>query len=63
METSRKVRLFKKSALKTNFGCESYVLLKKCININQISMWKVEVGPRGDNPPNNLTFTNMLLMK
>lgn len=50
--------------LKTNFGCESYALLKKKgINGNQRAMWQVEVGPRGDNPPNNLNFTNKFLMK
>jgi hypothetical protein len=46
-------------ALKTDFGCESYAFLKKGINGNQRAMWEVEVGPRGDAPPNcsyNLTF-------
>jgi hypothetical protein len=46
-----------------DFGCESYALLKKGINGNQRAMWQVEVGPRGDTPPNNLTFTNKFLMK
>ena len=42
-----------------DFRCESYALLKKGINGNQRAMWKVEVGPCGDTPPNyvyNLTF-------
>jgi hypothetical protein len=55
MESSRKNRLFKKNTLKTNFGCESYALLKKIINGNQRAMWQVEVGPCGDAPP-SLTF-------
>jgi hypothetical protein len=39
MERDRKVMRFKKKmALKTNFGCESYVLLKKGINGNQRTM-------------------------
>jgi hypothetical protein len=63
MERSRKNRLFKKKTLKTDFGCESYALLKKGINGNQRATWQVEVGPRGDTPPNNLTFTNKFLMK
>ena len=50
-------------ALKIDFGCESYALFKKGINDNQRVTWQVEVGPRGDNPPNNLTFTNKFLMK
>jgi hypothetical protein len=40
--------------LKMDFGCESYALLKKCINGNQRAMWQVEVGPHGDVPPNCL---------
>jgi hypothetical protein len=57
-------RLFKKNALKTNFRCESYSLLKKGINGNQRSIWKAKVGPHGDTPPsNNITFTNKLFMK
>jgi hypothetical protein len=40
MESSRKIRRFKKKmALKTNFICESYALLKKDINDNQRTMW------------------------
>jgi hypothetical protein len=59
MERSRKSKMFKKMALKTNFRCESYALLKKDINDNQRATWQVEVGQRGDTPPsNNLTFTN-----
>ena len=46
-----------------DFGCESYALLKKDINGNQRATWQVEVGPHGDTPPNNLNFTNKLLMK
>jgi hypothetical protein len=34
--------------LKTDFRCESYVILKKGINRNQRAMWQVEVGPHGD---------------
>ena len=40
MERSKKVRWFKKkTALKTDFRCESYALLKKCINGNQMTTW------------------------
>ena len=64
MENSRKSRVFKKTTLKMDFGCESYALLKKGINDDQRSMWQVEFGPCGDTPPfNNLTFTNKFLMK
>jgi hypothetical protein len=35
--------------------------LKKNINGNQRATWQVEVGPRGDTPPINLTFTNNFL--
>jgi hypothetical protein len=38
-------------ALKMDFGCESYVLLKKGINVNQRATWQVEVGPCDDAPP------------
>jgi hypothetical protein len=34
---------------------------KKKKNDNQIATWQVEVGPCGDTPLNNLTFTNKLL--
>jgi hypothetical protein len=47
-------------ALKMDFGCEIYALLKKHKR-NQKSTWQVEVGTRGDTPPNNLTFTNKFL--
>jgi hypothetical protein len=59
IESSQKNRLFKKNALKSNFGCESYSLFKKGKNGNQRATWQVEDGPRGDAPPNsayNLTF-------
>ena len=51
----------KKTTLKMDFRCESYALLKKNINDNQRGTCQVEVGPRGDTPPNNLTFTNKFL--
>jgi hypothetical protein len=38
-------------APETDFGCESYALLKKGINYNQRATWKVEYGPCGDAPP------------
>jgi hypothetical protein len=34
---------------------------KKGINGNQRAMWQVEVGPCGDTPSNNITFTNKFL--
>jgi hypothetical protein len=55
MESTRKNRLLKKMALKTNFGCESYVLLKRCIKGNQRVTWQLEVGSCSDAPP-YLTF-------
>jgi hypothetical protein len=48
MESSRKIRQFKKMALKTDFKCQSYVIFKKGIKGNQSVTWKVEVGPCGD---------------
>jgi hypothetical protein len=67
MERYRKNRLFKKMALKTYFSCESYALLKKCINGNQRSTWQVKFGPRGDAPPyitiSISSLLNKLLMK
>jgi hypothetical protein len=39
-------------ALKTDFRCERHSLLKKGINGNQKSTWKVEVGKHGDAHPN-----------
>jgi hypothetical protein len=59
---SKKIGFFKRTALKTGFGCESYALLKKGINGNQRATWQVKVGPCGDTPPNNLIFTNKFLM-
>jgi hypothetical protein len=58
IENSKKNRLFKKKALKTNFGCEFYTLLKKSINGNQRATWQVEYGPCGD-----ASLLNKLLMK
>jgi hypothetical protein len=50
-ENNLKNVLFQKTTtLKTNFGCESYALLKKGINGNRRTTWKVEVGPRDDTP-------------
>jgi hypothetical protein len=46
----KKIGCLKKIALKMNFGCESYALLKKGTNGNQRAKWKVEFGPHGDNP-------------
>jgi hypothetical protein len=63
MKRSRKNRLLKKMTLKMDFGCESYALLEKYININKRSTLYVEFGPCGETPPNNLTFTNKLLIK
>jgi hypothetical protein len=63
MERSRKNRLFKKMALKTDFGCESYVILKKSINGNQRTTWQVENGPHSDAPPYLTLFINLLLYK
>jgi hypothetical protein len=36
---SKSYAVFKKMALKTDFGCESYVLFKKGINGNQMTTW------------------------
>ena len=36
---SKSYAVLKKTTLKTDFGCESYALLKKCINSNQRTMW------------------------
>jgi hypothetical protein len=65
MEISQKNMLFKKTTIpKIDFGCESYALLKKDINGNQISTWQVEVVPHGDtHPSNNVTFKNKFFMK
>jgi hypothetical protein len=49
-------------ALKMNFECESYALLKQCINDTQRSMWQEEVDPCGDAPP-YLTFFYNLIFK
>jgi len=58
----KKIGFLKKKAHKTNFGYESYALLKKSINNNQISTWKVEVGPHDDSLP-SLTFPIRLLVQ
>jgi hypothetical protein len=67
MDSSQKNRLFKKMALKTDFRCESYALLKKDINGNKRVMWQVKDGPHGDAPPYltmpKISLLNMLLMK
>jgi hypothetical protein len=34
--------------LKMDFGCDNYVLLKKCINGRQSVTWQVEVGAQWD---------------
>jgi hypothetical protein len=36
---SKRLGGFKKTALKTDFGCENYALLKKNINGNQRTTW------------------------
>jgi hypothetical protein len=60
MESPKKNSLFKKTTLKTNFGCESYALLKKCINGNQRATWQVGVGPCGDAPPLIFPISSLL---
>jgi hypothetical protein len=62
MKISLKIGCLKNTALKMNFGCEIYALFKNNINNNQRVTWKVEVGPRGDDPP-YLTFLISSLLK
>jgi hypothetical protein len=47
-------------ALKMDFECESYALLKKGINGNQRATWKVEVDPCDDAPRINFPISSLL---
>jgi hypothetical protein len=72
MERSQKIMWFKKKTkLKTDFGCESYALFKKCINDNQGTTWWCKLCKKffkksnkkrdlNSTPLNNTTFNQMV---